>query len=277
VRIVGNDVDAADVYFLAASSFWKAGDAENTVAMYELAISLYEGAVAQAKGERPQLLSNLAAWHSSLGLALTELGRFDEAIVHYGRSTALGLDPVRQLTVRGYLAYTYGEMGEYSLAEREHKKVWDERSSGKAGQFDRAQLARALDNWAVALFKDGNVDEGISQLERAAHMFPPEALDARRRNAASRLIAYRVAGRYRESAKVFREAWKLTVEQTRQINIDHFRNGYRSASRELEPSRAKRALSISTWRQQPGGQVTGNSPSGITRRPSRSPERPMMY
>lgn len=233
---VGDLYNATNLYYLAARSFWKIGDANSTVAMYELAIRLGEQhARAVPELQRASVVKSLAALYDNLGLALTELERFDEAIVLNKRSLDLESDPLRRLTIRNNLAMAYHNLGEYALAEREYEDVWNELRSRKAGEADPLGLAIALDNWAAALIEDGNAAEAVPLLEQSAPMFPSSATDARGRNASNRLNGYQRAGRYREAAALFRETWGLALEHARPLDIDHFRDGYGTALAGLLP------------------------------------------
>jgi CHAT domain-containing protein/tetratricopeptide (TPR) repeat protein len=233
---VGDLQNAVNLYYLAARSFWKIGDANSTVAMYELAIPLGEKfASSFTEPQRTNVMKSLAALYDNLGLALTDLERFDEAAVLNQRSLQLEPDSLRKLIIRNNLGKIYLDLGEYALAVREYKKIWDELSNTKVGQVDETQVAIALDNWSVALIQDGKVAEALPLLEQAAQIFPKAATAARARNASNLLSGYKQAGRYSEAAAVFREAWKLALEGSRPQDIDHFKNGHYNALRHLLP------------------------------------------
>lgn len=223
--VVGDDAAAAVAYTVAARSFWKFQDAARTVAMYQLAIPA-------AERRQPALNALLAACHDNLALALTDLDRLDEAIAHFQRSAELETNPDGQLNIANNLALAFSRIGEYALAAHQHETVYTELARRDT---DSVRLAVTLDNWAVSLIDDGHVADAVTLLERAAPMFPREALDARRRNASNRVSAYNLVDRHDDAARAFRETWDLAMENARRLDIDHFRAGYRTALGNLLP------------------------------------------
>ena len=251
---VGEDLLAADMCDFAAQSCWAGDDAHGCAALFETAISLREGALPANQSRQGDF--RLHGWHTNLGLALSKLGLFDEAIAHHKISIALAPDPVEQLGARSNLASAYRAMGEYALAVQGHKKVWEERSSDGAVASDEGDLANALFNWAVSLCEDGDVEQGLRLLEQSAQMWPPEDVDARRRNATSLLAAYRDTGRWAEAAAIFRETWDLAVERAERLDVNHFREGFRAWVSRIAPAgnacwvhsaRARQAWNVQAW------------------------------
>lgn len=232
----GFDWYAIELYYFAAQSFWTNDDETSAVAAYELAISLCEQARTVDELQRAKVVKRLGVLHDDLGLALVELERFEEAIAHHKRSFEVDPDPLHRLITRKNLAVVYADLGEYALAARESEKVWEEMSSGKAG--DLPLWATALETWAAALIQRGRVETALGLLEIAAAglQLPSATIDARLRNAGYRLQGYKLVGDYPKAAAVFREMWGVALERFNQLNIDHFFYGHNYAVSHILPA-----------------------------------------
>lgn len=107
----------------------------------------------------------LAAAHVNLGVALVKKGNFERAVWHYEQA----LRTLDLLVVRRNLARALFELGKFSDAAREYRKILrilpnDPKIHNRIG---------------VALFKDGKIDEGIAHIMEALRFKPdfPEARD----------------------------------------------------------------------------------------------------
>ncbi|MET0455811.1 MAG: CHAT domain-containing tetratricopeptide repeat protein [Mycobacterium sp.] len=225
VLLAGDVWGAVQIYVLVARTFWRSSDPEQTVAMYQLAIGLSDHLP-------PEHTTGLAAWHDNMALALAALGRLDEAIAHYRIAARLETQPAGQLHIRNNLAMAYSDLGEYALAAREQEAICKELEDLGS---DPATLAIAYDNWALSLGDLGNLAKSAELLERAAVMFPRNALADRRANASNRTYSYNSLGQPEAAAAAFRESWNLTVELAQRIDEEHFRTGYFAALPHLSP------------------------------------------
>jgi len=221
----GRHEEAAFVWCAAARGFWKAEDAWSTIAGYERAIAEI--------GRSDSDLSSLASvCHDNLGFALSSVDRVDDAIRHFRVAERLETDPLNKVEIRSHRADAYQRLGEYAAAASLQSKQVAELERLGAEPLRRAI---ALDNWASALAVAGEPERGLELNERAAELMPADALEARRINNSSRLNAYVNLGRYDAAAALFRETWELAVAVARNIDVEHFRNGYRRALDRLLP------------------------------------------
>lgn len=187
--------------------------------------TLYQRAIAKA-ANHPDLRAFLAGWHNSLGLAFSRIQRTDEAVSHFRIAVQRETQPQMRLESRANLAAAFLELGEYRLAELGYESICTELDIPEA---DRLELVGALHDWAAALTHNGKPAQAVPLLERAATMLRQQEIDQRCQIARSLIGAYRLAGRQEDAAQALRDCWDLCWERACQVDVEHFRDGFRAA------------------------------------------------
>ncbi|QTE29606.1 CHAT domain-containing protein [Pengzhenrongella sicca] len=214
-RTVGDAQTAAVAHVVCARAAFSMGDLTTTIDEYRRALTL-DGTAARLR----------CVVHDNLGLALTRRGRDDDldaAVREFSKAKALAATAAETAAVRGNRADALEALGWLDLAVVERRAVV---SIGREQGAPRHQLAIALDNYAFALQRSGQLDDALEPLAEAAATFPAQDLADRCTNAVARQTVLAELGRTREAAAAFHEARALAREAAEAMfDPAHFRDG----------------------------------------------------
>jgi len=202
-----------------AKAAYAAGNLSGAVAAYREAI---KGAEASTD---PALLSTA---HDNLGLALADLGRFDDALRQHDEALRYETDPRKRSLILSNKAGALGQIGELTLSARifEQRLAESERAEGSP------DLPVALDNAASAYARLGDYAKALSVLERASALFAPGDLQGRAINAQSLSNAHAIRGDLDAAGRYFQEAHELALAHARStIAVEHYRRGFLASQR----------------------------------------------
>jgi len=201
--------------FLLANAYRAIDDSKGTIAAYQAAIKS-----ALTVGDK----HILAVSNDNLGNVLADVGQFDEALCCYEQLLDYEDDPKGRRAVLINQSNALQALGELRVAARIMQDVVAELE--RAGISGR-ELAIALDDFALPVFKLGEPAAALKMLDRARTLFDANDLVSRAVNALSRSRIRAAMGDKDAAAQAFREAHSMAFELvSREIDPEHYRQGF---------------------------------------------------
>ncbi len=199
------------------------------------AVDAYRCLIQAAPG-LPNEKSLLAVAHGNLGLVLSDISQFDDALEHFRLALLYESDPKGIRMIQTNRAGCLARLGEYRAAGEILSKEIAQREENGVTDID---LAIALDTNAQTLIALGQLQPALEMLERARKLFPSNDGHNRAVNAMAMANACQEAGDDVGAAKAFELAHKLAVEDARKsIDIEFYRNGFEQATAVKTDARA---------------------------------------
>jgi tetratricopeptide (TPR) repeat protein len=192
--------------------------------------------------ERTSNLELQAVAEDHLGLALTDSGDFDRALVQFDLALTHESRPLGLCAIRHNRALVWAKLGELRMAAREHD--FNVQMLEKFCITGR-ELAIALDQQADCFVQFKQPELALALLQRARHLFTLEDVHNRALNAIFTADAHLAIGDRVQAASAFREAYALaSADAERSIVIDEYRAGFARARQMGRSGKAVRSFRL---------------------------------